>query len=63
MIEDNEDSTKDIHVIPLHDLHEHVESRYCRCHPNIQQEPMYHEAVVVHNSADGRECVEEHGLQ
>ena len=56
---------KDVHVLPQNDLREHDESRFCWCMPRIEivvasrGEP----AVVIHNSADGRELVEEHGIQ
>jgi len=53
----------DIHVIPLNDLREHEETRDCWCEPRKTREP-YEEAdiVVVHHAADGRELVEEHGV-
>jgi len=54
----------DIHVMPLNDLREHEETRDCWCHPDCLREP-YEEAdiVVVHQAADGRELIEQHGLQ
>lgn len=52
----------DIHVIPQNDLREHGESRHCWCQPRVEQQPKQ-SAIIVHNSADGRELVERHGLQ
>ena len=47
----------DIHVLPVNDLREHVESEDCWCHPRIERvgDDGW---LVVHNSADGRELVE-----
>jgi hypothetical protein len=61
----------DIHVVPVDDLREHVESgRECWCQPRIEtRDPRTGEqypwgrAVIVHNSEDGREHVERHGVQ
>jgi hypothetical protein len=53
----------DIHVLPLQDLREHVEERGCWCHPTLIQENAEADVVVVHQSMDGRELVEEHGIQ
>lgn len=53
----------DLHVLPIGDLREHEESRECWCAPTCTREP-YEEGpvVVVHNAADGRELIEEHGV-
>lgn len=51
----------DIHVLPVHDLREHVKSRDCWCAPDLQRESGT--VIVVHRSADGRELIERHGLQ
>ena len=61
----------DIHVVPVGDLREHDESgRACWCKPRIETcDPRTGDryplgkAVIVHNSEDGRELVERHGLQ
>jgi hypothetical protein len=69
----------DIHVLPINDLREHEETRGCWCHPRFEIEHdlgcptieadgygicwCQRAGVIVHNSADGRELVEEHGLQ
>lgn len=47
----------DQHVYPVNDLREHdTESRYCDCRPRIE---MYGDnALVIHNSWDGREIRE-----
>ena len=54
----------DLHVLPINDLREHEETRDCWCHPAVTGEP-YEETdvIVTHNSADGRELIEQHGLQ
>jgi hypothetical protein len=60
------DSRTDIHVLPLNDLREHVEVRTCWCAPGLEQ--VRHEdgrkacVLVRHNSMDGRELVERHGV-
>jgi hypothetical protein len=51
----------DVHVTPIDDLREHEETRACWCGPRVEQEPEA-SAVVVHHAADGRELVEEHGI-
>ena len=51
-----------IHVVPVNDLREHEErGTTCWCCPQVYTEDG--ETVVVHNSLDGRELVERHGLQ
>jgi hypothetical protein len=53
----------DIHVTPLKDLVEHAETRDCPCHPRILVDDVAEgDAVVVHHAADGRELIEEHGV-
>ena len=48
------DSTK-IHVMPVKDLKEHIDSVDCWCHPTADiEEPN----VIIHNSVDGRESRE-----
>jgi hypothetical protein len=52
------------HIYPVADLREHVEGaevRECWCEPKL--ETVGRGLLVVHNSMDGRELVEEHGLQ
>lgn len=53
----------DVHVVPISDLKAHVEDRSCWCNPKVTKEPGAKKAVVSHNSMDGRELVERHGLQ
>ena len=62
----------DLHVLPEHDLREHEETRTCWCQPAIEEitddipwlglPPKHLGTIVVHNSADGRELVEQHGI-
>lgn len=53
----------DVHVLPINDLREHERTRDCWCHPDCTREP-YEEGpvIVTHQSLDGRELIEEHGL-
>lgn len=52
--------TPDVHVLPVADTREHDELRQCWCRPRIDEQSGH--AVVVHNSADGRELFEpDHG--
>lgn len=55
----------DVHVYPVNDLQPHdVTSRDCWCRPAIlAMASRPGRAVVVHHAADGRELVEQHGLQ
>ena len=54
----------DIHVLPIADLREHLERRACWCAPLLRQEEVFNEitVLVIHNSLDGRELVEQHGV-
>lgn len=47
-----------IHILPLNDLKEHEELTTCECKPRIEILDNG-EIMVVHNSYDGREYVEE----
>lgn len=53
----------DLHVTPVSDLREHEETRACWCAPRLVQDDPTAAVIVVHHSADGRELVEEHGIQ
>jgi hypothetical protein len=53
----------DIHVLPVDDLRPHVETRDCWCRPRVEQDPHMVIALVIHESADGRELVEQYGVQ
>ena len=51
-----------VHVVPINDLREHDESGLtCWCDPTVETFPTGG-VLVVHNSADGRELVEKHGV-
>lgn len=54
-----------VHVYPVADLQEHVTDSlgypWCGCAPRVSYEG--EGILVVHNSYDGRELVEEHGVQ
>ena len=43
------------HVIPVDDFWEHEESEGCMCKPRIEENGK----LIVHNSYDGREIIEE----
>lgn len=45
-----------IHVIPTDDLEEHEESTTCKCKPRVDH--VNGNMVIVHNSFDGREQIE-----
>lgn len=50
-----------IHILPINDLKEHEESSTCECNPKLMVENG--EMIFVHNSFDGREEIEEGGMQ
>lgn len=52
----------DVHVLPNNDKKDHEESRLCWCRPGVSIFTKRKPALVVHNSLDGRELVERHGL-
>ena len=56
-------SPADRHVLPIDDLREHDETRTCWCTPTVEYRTEWGCALVIHNSMDGRELVEKHGLQ
>jgi len=46
----------DVHVVPVNDLKDHVETIHCWCAPRLEwAEPGW---VVVHHAADRREWTE-----
>ncbi len=47
-------------VVPVKDMREHEEHVSCWCKPSIHRERRGR--VIVHNSMDGRELVERHGI-
>lgn len=56
----------DYHVLPVNDLREHAEARDCWCEPRVEPVKVCRAIighVVVHQSADGRELIEQHGIQ
>lgn len=44
--------SNDVHIIPINDYREHVESMDCWCRPS------HDDGVVIHNAMDGRERFE-----
>jgi len=45
------------HVLPINDIKEHTEDTTCECQPRVE----HHNGniVVIHNSYDGREIIEQ----
>lgn len=51
-----------VHIVPINDLQEHDDcSEQCWCAPRVER--LESGVLVIHQSADGRELVEAHGLQ
>lgn len=42
-----------VHILPVNDIHEHLEIEACPCKPKIILENGKY--IIVHNSYDGRE--------
>lgn len=53
----------DIHILPEGDLQLHQETRTCWCVPVIQVVEPSQVVLVLHHAADGRQLIEEHGIQ
>lgn len=49
------DEYADIHIIPLNDFKEHIQSKNCWCNPKSLE---YDDQVIVHNAMDQREKYE-----
>lgn len=45
-----------IHVLPIDDIEDHIDSSTCPCQPSIEEENGH--LIIVHSSFDGREGVE-----
>lgn len=52
--------TADVHIVPLGDLQDHEETRDCWCTPRLESEG--DTTIVVHHALDGRELIEQHGV-
>lgn len=46
-----------INVLPVNDIKEHTEDTTCECSPTVEYEGS--EILVIHNSYDGREALEQ----
>ena len=44
-----------IHVLPVDDTVEHIETQKCWCKPRVEENGQ----IIIHNSFDGREDFEE----
>lgn len=53
----------DIHVLPDEDLQPHRETRDCWCVPDLQVLEQTGTVLVLHHAADGRQLIEDHGIQ
>lgn len=51
-MEDYENRGKNIHVLPINDIIEHIESWNCPCEPKVSLENVF---LIIHNALDGRE--------
>jgi len=51
----------DIHVTPRNDMKKHIDSRDCWCHPSLKERENK-AIIVIHQSMDGRELIEKHGI-
>lgn len=56
------DRKGDVHVTPIGDLREHELSIGCWCGPQLNKVDGSTAFLVVHHAEDGRELVEEHGV-
>ena len=62
-------SANDVHITPINDLREHEYTTTCWCQPSVEEplcvkwKPLTWGRLVIHHSADGRELVEQHGIQ
>lgn len=45
------------HILPINDIYTHEENTTCRCRPSIELENG--DMIVIHNSFDGREYIEQ----
>ena len=52
-VSDPSDDDAAIHILPLNDLFDHVESASCACRPTVEQHPGYR-PVIAHTAWDGR---------
>lgn len=52
---------KVIHVKPIDDIGPHEASTTCQCAPRLEE--IENATLVIHNSYDGRELIEKHGIQ
>lgn len=58
-----ESERPDIHILPEGDLRPHQETRGCWCVPDLQVVEQTRTVLVLHHAADGRELIEDHGVQ
>jgi len=47
------------HVLPTKDIEEHTELSTCKCCPRVEKDYENGVVIIVHNSFDGRELVEQ----
>ena len=50
-----------INILPINDLKEHIESSICECNPSVEFENG--EMIIIHNSYDGRELLEDLSIE
>jgi len=61
-IEDIHGRVKSVHIVPVKDLRRHNQrGRGCWCQPRVDGLPNGW-VLVVHNAVDGRDLIEQHGV-
>ena len=55
--ETNKKDKMSCHILPIDDLEEHEETTTCKCEPRL--EIINGEMLIIHNSFDQREVIEE----
>lgn len=50
-----------VNILPLNDIKPHIESVHCHCNPSIDfiNENGVFTTLIIHNSFDGREVIDE----
>lgn len=48
-----------VNVLPINDLKEHTEDSTCECNPTVEIIDGTGELIIIHNSFDGREGLEQ----
>lgn len=54
--------TTGVHILPVRDLTRHRFAFDCWCGPEVET-LTWLRPLIIHNASDGRELIEQHGLQ